>query len=70
MIAPDGRVTNARVTKSSGTAQLDAAALEAARKWIMEPADITPSDLHAGRPIVFDFKQEAMRGARYRDHAA
>ena len=70
VIATDGRVTNARVTKSSGNAQLDAAALEAARKWIMEPAAITPSDLHAGRAIVFDFKQEAMRGARYRDHAA
>jgi TonB family protein len=70
VIAPDGSVTNAQVTKSSGNAQLDAAALETARKWIMEPAAITPSDLHAGRPIVFDFKQEAVRAARYRDRAA
>jgi protein TonB len=37
-VGADGRVTEARVSESSGHALLDEAALAAARAWILEPA--------------------------------
>lgn len=70
VIAPDGSVTRASVSKGSGDARLDNAAIEAALKWKMEPASIRPSDLEEGYPIVFDFAQEAMLGAVYSDRKA
>jgi TonB family protein len=70
VIAPNGTVRDVRVTRTSGNAQLDAAAVTTVRKWEMEPAAITPADLRSGRAVAFEFKQEAMRAALYRDRAA
>jgi len=39
-VAANGRVTDARVVKSSGFARLDRAALEAVRKWRLRPATV------------------------------
>ena len=70
VIAPDGTVARATVSKSSGDARLDNAAVQAVLKWKMKPASITPSDLKQGYPIVFEFAQEAMPGAIYSDRKA
>lgn len=39
-IGPDGKVIDARVTGTSGTPSLDAAALEAVRRFVFSPAEI------------------------------
>lgn len=70
VIASDGSVVNVDVMKSSGDAQLDNAAVQSVLKWKMEPASITPADLKEGHRIVFDFAQEAMPAAIYRDRLA
>jgi TonB family protein len=70
VLTTDGNVSTARVAKSSGDARLDDAAVKAVLKWKMDPGAVTPSDLKEGRPIVFDFAQEAMLGAVYADRTA
>ena len=47
-ISAQGRVVDARVSKSSGSRLLDRAALIAVRRWKFKPAT------QAGEPIAFD----------------
>ena len=42
----DGKVTDARVVRPSGSRILDRAAPDEVRRWKFEPA------LHAGRPVI------------------
>ncbi len=59
VLAKDGSVTQAMISKSSGDRALDEAARKAALKWRMKPDALKPTDLTSGRQIVVDFRQEA-----------
>jgi len=68
-VAPDGSVTRATISKSSGDATLDEAARTALLKWRMNRAAIRPEYLTKGYGQRIDFRQEAPIAARYRDRA-
>jgi TonB family protein len=67
ILAPDGSVKQAIVSKSSGDAALDATAQQAVLRWKMNASAIKPTDLTKGRKEVIDFRQEAPIVARYPD---
>lgn len=66
----DGRVARSVVEKSSGDAELDQAAVRGVARWRMDPRQVRPSDLTAGRKQVIEFRQQALVAARYRDRVA
>ena len=54
----DGRVTSARVIRSSGYASLDQLAREVSMKWRLAPRLVVPTDLTAGRLHLVKFRQQ------------
>ncbi len=70
VLAKDGSVTQATISKSSGGRALDDAARKAVLKWRMKPDALKPTDLTSGREIVIEFRQEPILGARYPDRTA
>ena len=69
-IDPDGSVTRASISKSSGDATLDEAARTAVLKWKMNRTAIKPEYLTKGYAQRIDFRQEAPIAARYRNRHA
>jgi TonB family protein len=69
-LGPDGSVTRATISKSSGDSTLDDAARTAVLKWKMNPAAIKPAYRTKGYEQRIDFRQEAPIAARYRDRRA
>jgi TonB family protein len=67
VLAKDGSVTQATITKSSGDHALDEGARRAVLKWKMKPTAIKPADLTNGREEVIEFRQEPIVGAIYPD---
>jgi TonB family protein len=59
VLAKNGSVTQAMISKSSGDRALDETARKAVLKWRMKPDALKPTDLTSGREIVVDFRQEA-----------
>src|SRR5438105_3903142 len=65
VLAQDGSVAAATVSKSSRDPVLDETARKAVLKWKMRPAVIKPSDLTKGREEIIEFRQEALVAATY-----
>lgn len=55
----NGQVADARVLRSSGISGLDEIARQGALKWRMNPANVSPSDMTAGRKHLVKFYQNA-----------
>jgi TonB family protein len=53
----DGRVTSARVIRSSGYSSLDQLAREVSMKWRLAPSLVVPTDLTVGRLHMVKFRQ-------------
>jgi TonB family protein len=70
VLAKDGTVAAAAISKSSGDSTLDEVARKAVLKWRMNPSAIRPDYLTNGREQVIEFRQEAWAGALYRDRTA
>ena len=51
-----GRVTDARVLRSSGHPALDELAREAAANWVLSPDSVLPTDISQGRVELVSFK--------------
>ena len=69
-LASDGSVTSAKILKSSGNAQLDAAAREKLLKWRARPELLTPEILARGKVEMIEFRQEPFRASVYPDRSA
>lgn len=54
-VLADGRVGNVRIASSSGFAMLDAAALDAARRWKFKPAEAQGQAVRSEVEVPFDF---------------
>jgi TonB family protein len=67
VLAKDGSVTQATISKSSGNRALDEVARRAVLKWKLKPDALKPTDLTSGREIVMDFRQEAPIAAVHAD---
>ena len=68
-IGPDGAVTRAAISKSSGDSTLDEAARIAVLKWRMNTGAMKTEYRTNGYQVRFDFKPETLVAARYRDRA-
>ena len=55
----NGQVADARIVRSSGISGLDEIARQGALKWRMNPANLRPSDMTAGRQHLIKFYQNA-----------
>jgi TonB family protein len=56
-LSQDGRVTSARVIRSSGHPSLDRLAREVSMKWRLAPRLVVPTDFTVGRLHVVKFTQ-------------
>lgn len=65
LLAQDGRVTTAKILKTSGDRVLDETARSAVLKWKLKRGAIKPSDLKKGRVEEIEFRQEALMAATY-----
>ncbi len=65
LLARDGRVTNARILRTSGDAVLDETARNAVLQWRLKPGAIKAVDLTKGRVEEIEFRQEALMAATY-----
>jgi TonB family protein len=70
VVAKDGNVTEATISKSSGDAVLDETARRAVLEWKMKTSAIKPADLAKGREEIIEFRQEAPLVARHPDRVA
>jgi TonB family protein len=66
-VRPDGAVTRATISKSSGDSTLDESARTAVLKWKMQEAVIKPEYQSKGYEQRIDFQQEAPAIVQYRD---
>jgi TonB family protein len=66
-VGPEGAVTRATISKSSGDSILDEAARTAVLKWKMKEAVIKPEYHTKGYEQRIDFEQEAPAIVQYRD---
>ncbi|HJW38727.1 MAG TPA: energy transducer TonB [Candidatus Udaeobacter sp.] len=70
VLAKDGSVTQATISKSSEDRALDELARKAVLEWKMKPDALKLTDLTSGREIVMDFRQEAPIAVVHPDRVA
>lgn len=66
----NGRVSDVRVIRSSGTAALDEIAQRGAMRWRLNPASMRPSDITVGRQHLIKFFQNANVSRRVEPYSA